>query len=304
MQLFLFGIFYDVDAHLFGEIRALGQHFCLKVFSELEFHRWSLFRFSSSALSIPFLGLCLREEFAGDAAEAGPEAAGESVFFQEADFAELADFLADGVGAFGVVCVVDGEVTRGRPAVGSGVEGRGEESDPGMGCLCEQGIGGHLFVFAGFGGEAAVDFFEEFEGGGGGLAEEEAGVDVGHAGAFLLEEEGFAGAGEEVAEGVWGDCAEEDIDITPEEGFAGVVLQALEDEGDFLADALEEFGGEEVAGAGDLVEGMGADGEAGRDGGQEPVAVEDFVGGGVAAVEEHVVENAEMLKSRNLKDEG
>jgi hypothetical protein len=161
--------------------------------------------------------------------------------------------------------------------MGSGVEGGGEVSDLGVGLLCEQGIGSHLLVFAGFGCEATLDFLEKFPDVGAGRAEEEAGVDIGHAGTFLLEEQGFTCVGKELAEGVGSDGSEEDIDITPEDGFVREVLQASQDELHFLSDALEEFRREKVAGTGDGIESVRVDGESGGDGGQEPVAIEHFV---------------------------
>lgn len=181
------------------------------------------------------------DEFSRDAANTGPEAGREAVFFNKFDLLELADFLSDGIGTFRVVGVVDRKIFRWRPAMRASIKGSGQQADSGIVALRKQVVCCHLFVIGRMQGKVLLNFLEKPDDFRAGAGEEKAGIHVGHAGALLLEEQRFIGRGEKVGEFLRGGVSKENVDIAPDEGFAGVVLQTLQDEGDFFPDAAEEF---------------------------------------------------------------
>jgi hypothetical protein len=137
------------------------------------------------------LGGVLVEEFAGDSFGDGEDSGGPAAAEEGFQLLELGELLADGVGAFGVVGVVEGRFSRRGPAVGAGVVGFRQVIPNGsgwMGGLREELVHGHLLLDGGIFLDEDLDLIEECAHGGVGKADEEARVDIRQAGDWSLLE--------------------------------------------------------------------------------------------------------------------
>ena len=135
-------------------------------------------------------GGALVEEFGGDSFGDGDEAGGEASAEEGFEFVELGEFLADGVGAFCVVGVVEGQFSGRGPSVGAGVVASGQviPGREGWGVWgSEEVVHSHLLVAGGVFQQMALDLIEQSSHSAIGAADEEAGVDIREAGRFALE---------------------------------------------------------------------------------------------------------------------
>jgi hypothetical protein len=106
-------------------------------------------------------GGALVEEFGGDSFDDGDEAGREATAEEGFEFLELGEFLADGVGAFCVIGVVEGQFSGWGPSVGAGVVASGQVIPGRVGwgvCGLEEVVHGHLLVAGGVFQQMALDF--------------------------------------------------------------------------------------------------------------------------------------------------
>jgi hypothetical protein len=104
------------------------------------------------------------QEFAGDSLGDGEDAGGPASAEEGFQFAELGELLADGVGAFGIVGVVEGRLSWRGPAVGAGVVGFRQVLPNGGDWLVgprEELVHGHLLVDGWIFFDEDLDLIEE-----------------------------------------------------------------------------------------------------------------------------------------------
>jgi hypothetical protein len=110
------------------------------------------------------LGSVLWDEFGGDSFGDGEDSGGPATMEEGFQFAELGELLADGVGAFGVVGVVEGRFFWRGPAVGAGVVGFRQVLPNGGDWLVgprEELVHGHLLVDGWIFFDEDLDLIEE-----------------------------------------------------------------------------------------------------------------------------------------------